>query len=118
TLKRVFNKKVDLINPIKDNDSLDNDKMIELYISRQLLLKVNGKPVQMRYLGHEREMEAVWSYFEIPGVSKVNQMEISNGLLYDFISQQINLIHATVNGKRRSAKLSYPDKNVLLKWQP
>ena len=39
-------------------------------------------------------------------------MDVNNTLLHDFINEQINILHVTVNGNRKSTKLNYPDSKA------
>jgi hypothetical protein len=40
----------------------------------------------------------------------LKKLDVIDSLLQDFTSDQINIIHVTVNGKRQSTKLDYPEK--------
>ena len=39
-------------------------------------------------------------------------IEITNNIMYDQFDDQVNIMHVIVGGKRKSNKLSYPDKSV------
>jgi hypothetical protein len=108
-LKTTYNRKVDLSN---ERDQALNDKNIAGYFSHNFNLVLDGKPVKPTYIGFEKEKEAVYCYFEVPNVSSVKKIEMSNSILYDFTDKQINIIHVTVKGNRKSSKLDYPNKQV------
>lgn len=106
--------KIDLFNP---KDTALTGRQIAAYISKHLVLKVDGKPVVLSFLGFEREQDAVWSYFEVHNLATPpKNVSIMNDLLYDNFKQQINLMHVTVNGKRQSTKLDYPESQVAFSW--
>lgn len=106
--------KVDLFHP---KDTALTARQISQYISRHLLLRIDGKPATLSFLGFEREADAVWSYFEVVKLASVpKNVAIKNDLLYDHFKQQINLMHVTVGGKRKSTKLDYPDTEVNFSW--
>jgi len=92
------------------------NKEIEAYLKTHLLIKINGKAVTPGFLGFERENEAVWSYLEAVNVPQPRTVEITNSILYDAFDQQINLVHVTVNGARKSSKLQYPDTKVSFEF--
>ncbi|HEX8315487.1 MAG TPA: DUF6702 family protein, partial [Flavisolibacter sp.] len=69
----------------------------------------DGKALQLNYVGFEKEKESVYCYFEVTNISSVRKLDITNNLLYDLTKEQINIMHVTVNEKRQSAKLSYPE---------
>lgn len=100
---------VDLVNA---KDPAKANKMVAAYLQQHLVLKVNGKPVQFDFVGYEKEREAVWSFVQVNNIATVSKLEINNSLLYDAYEQQINIMHVTVNGERKSTKLSYPDQQA------
>ena len=100
---------VDLKNP---KDSVKSNKMVAAYLQTHLQLKVNGRPVQFVFIGYEEERQAIWSFVQVNDVPGVQKLEITNSLLYDAFEQQINLMHVTVNGVRKSTKLTFPDQKA------
>jgi hypothetical protein len=108
-LKTTYKRKVDLSN---EKELQLNDKNIADYFRQNFHLVLDGKQVQASYIGFEKQKEAIYCYFEVTGVSSVKKIEMSNSILYDFTDKQINIVHVTVNGNRKSTKLDYPDKQV------
>jgi hypothetical protein len=109
TLGKANNTTVDLTNP---KDSVRTNKLVAAYLQQHLLLKVNGKQVQLIFIGFEKEREATWCFVQVNEVPSVSKLDITNTLLYDAFEQQINLVHVTVNGERKSTKLAFPDQNA------
>jgi len=72
--------------------------------------------VQLSYLGFEREAEAVYSYFQVENVAVIKKLEASNSILHEMFTDQINMMHIMVGGKRKSFKLDYPDKEVAINF--
>ena len=106
TLEKNYKAKVDLSNP---KDKVSTDKWVSDYIRRHLSIKVDGKEVNLSYIGFEKDDEAVFSYFQVDNVAKARSIAIHNSLLHDFSDQQINIIHCSVGGRRQSSKLDYPN---------
>ncbi len=88
------------------------DQLIADYFSKHLNLSVNGAAVSFSYVGYEVDKESAHCYFQVDHVSTVSKMEINNSILYDFIDSQMNIMHVTVNGKRKSTKLAYPERQT------
>lgn len=109
TLTQVNKIPVDLVNP---KDQVKANKLVATYLQQHLVMKVNGKPVQLEFVGYEKEREAVWCFVQVINIPVVSKIDITNSLLYDAFEQQINLIHVTVNGERKSTKLSFPDQEA------
>ncbi|MGZ3846025.1 MAG: DUF6702 family protein [Flavisolibacter sp.] len=85
---------------------------IPAYIKSHLSLSVDGKATNLSYIGFEKEKESAYCYFQVENVSSLKKLEVNDSILHDFTSEQINIIHVTVNGKRQSTKLDYPSTNA------
>ena len=105
--------KIDLFNP---RDKQLAEKQIAAYIKKHLIIKLDSKPVNLEFVGFERENEALWSYLQVANTSAPKKVEINNDLLYDAFDQQINLMHISVGGNRKSAKLNYPDASASFQF--
>lgn len=113
TLEKNYKSKVDLSNP---RDRATADKWVSDYIKRHLAIKVDGKDVNLSYLGFEKEDEAIFSYFQADNVTGVRRIGVSNSLLHDFSDQQINIVHCSVGGRRQSSKLDYPNTEAAFQF--
>ena len=105
--------KVDLSSA---RDKAASDKLIADYVGRHLRLKVDGKPVQLHFVGSENEEDGTWSYFQVNDVPAVKRIDVGNDLLYYGFNQQINIMHVTVGGQRQSVRLDYPDANASFQF--
>lgn len=88
------------------------DALIRKYMSNHLQLSINGKNLPLNYVGFENDKEAIMIYVESEQVKNITKMEVSSTVLYDLFEDQTNIFHVTVNGNRKSAKLTYPDKTL------
>ena len=104
-----YKTQVDLINP---PDRKATEKLVSDYIKSHLQLTADGKPLQLSYLGFEREDDAIYTYVEVTGIIAVRKIDISNRIMYDLFDDQTNLMHVTVGGNRKSSKLEYPAKDI------
>ena len=112
TLSRLFKQKVDLIDP-KFHDAMDS--LVEKYLSGRVRFGINGKGVKGNYLGFEHDKEAVYAFIEIPAVpNEIREVQFDISLLFDLYDDQINLVHFTTNGQRKSTKLDYPQSKGTL----
>jgi hypothetical protein len=108
-LKQNYKTAIDLSNE-KQKDL--HDKLLADYISKNLLVAADGKGGKLSYIGYEKESESVYCYFEVSNVPSVKKLDITNSILQDYIDKQINIMHITVNGNRKSYKLDYPNKQA------
>ncbi len=102
-LKQNYKTPVDLSAAHAQNDKLIND-----YVVKHLALVADGKKLNLSYVGYEKDSESVFCYFEVPQVAGVKNLKLTNSLLHDLTPDQINIMHITVGGTRKSYKLDYP----------
>jgi hypothetical protein len=95
-----------------DKDKANFDKYIPAYVKNHLSISVDGKAFSISYIGFEKEKESAYCYFQIENIASLKKIDITDSILHDFTTDQINIIHVTVNGKRQSTKLDYPNKSA------
>jgi hypothetical protein len=112
-IEKSSNVKIDLFD-VKDKAVAN--KAISDYFRKHLVLKADGKAVQMDLLGFEREGDATWSYFQVSNIPSVKKIEADNNILYEASDAEINLMHVTVNKNRKSTKIDYPDVHAVFEF--
>lgn len=100
---------VDLLNP-KDQSKMD--ALVSDYISRNLRIVADGKIIVCKFLGYEKEEEAIWSYFESETLAQPRQLEVYNSILYDYKTEQINIVQVSGMGRKQSSKTAWPEKKM------
>lgn len=105
-LSKLDKKPVDIINP---KNKAETDSLLSGYIKARLQLRADGKAVNCRYIGYERESDVVWAYLESPKVPSPKKLDIDDQLLYDYLPQQINIVHTEIGGLKQSGKVTNPD---------
>jgi hypothetical protein len=108
-LAQNYKTKVDLINP-PSKPAMDT--LVKKYILSHLVIKANGQPVSMNYVGFENDKEAAYGYVEVINVPAVSRLDVTNSIMYDLFDDQVNIMHIIVKGGRKSTKLNYPDKEA------
>ena len=104
------------VNILKPTDRKKTDLLIADYINSHLNIKVNNKLLALKYVGYEIEEDAAWCYFETDKQEQIQSFTVMNNLLYEQHPTQINMIHAIVNGKRKSSKLDNPASSVTFRY--
>ena len=108
-LDKIHHKKIDVLNP---KNKVEVDSIIFKYIKQRFSVSVNSKPQYLQYVGYEREEESIWAYLEIKKVNVPKTLVINTKLLYDYLPSQVNIVHAEVNGNKKSSKVTNPDSKV------
>ena len=95
-----------------EKDKARLDALIPDYVSKHLALSVDGRPVKLNFIGFEKEKESAFCYFEVAGTGVPKRLDITNTILHDLTPSQVNIMHITVNGKRQSSKLDFPQRSA------
>ena len=112
-LAKNYQTRIDLINP---PDKKAMDTVVKKYIVSHLSVSADGKPGDLVYIGFERDAEAVYSYVQVENITSIKKIDIINKLMHDLFDDQINIMHVTVNGNRKSMKLDYPTANASISF--
>lgn len=112
-LTKLSKSKVDLYNR---KDSLKNNEKLKDYLLRHLKINVNKEDRTLHYLGSDREMEQIWIYFEIKDCELPKQLQIENKILYEFLKEEINIVHSEINGIKKSYKVVNPESKILIEF--
>ena len=112
-LKSGRNMKVDLMKP---TDKPATDSLLAAYLRDHFRLSVNGKPSPLHYVGYEIEDDVAWCFLEADNIRVVNNIAITNRILFDQFPKQSNILHVTAYGQRKSKKLDNPERSVAFEW--
>jgi hypothetical protein len=107
TLRKTYTGTVDLLQP-KDKAAMN--KLVSSYVQQHLLLTVNDKKVALQFIGYEQQEEGIMSYYQVNNITVVNKIDITNTILYEYKKEQMGIIHATINGNRKSTRLNNPEE--------
>ena len=114
TFRKQFNQpELDIIHP-KD---ITVDQMMTEYLKNHLKISLEGKPQNVKYLGHEMEGEAFIFYIEVSNVKKLKTISVLNDILMEIHNDQSNLVHVTVRGTVRSLRLTVEKSSDKLTFE-
>jgi hypothetical protein len=108
-LEKQYRTQLDIVHP-KNKEQLN--QFINDYVHRHLIIRVDGKVLNPAYVGFEIQEDGAWAYLEVKGISKAQKIEVHDDLLFTEHPEQINMLHVTVNGERKSTKLDNPEANA------
>ena len=113
TLRKSNKGLIDLINP-RDKSAMN--KLVNDYIQKHLSIQVDGKAVALQFLGYEQQEDAINSFFQVNNIASVKKISVTDNILYEYKSEQISLLHVTVNGNRKSTKMVNPEERASLEF--
>jgi hypothetical protein len=104
-LRKGTREKVDLLDKAA-HEAMDT--IVAGYINKHLELTADQVLLKMNYLGYQQEEEAVLIFLEAVNLPRLKKLQVKDDLLYECKKDQHQIIHLTVNGKRKSTRLSNP----------
>jgi hypothetical protein len=108
-LVKQYGKKIDLT---KADMHAAMDELVKNYIGLHLHLKTGPAALKLNYVGFEINKEATDVYFESDKTPIFKKIDVDDSILYNLFDDQINIVHVTVNGLRKSEKLDYPNTKL------
>ncbi len=98
------------------NESKSVDKYIETYLKDKIKVNINGKDMNLIFIGKEYDIDIMQCYIGIEKVKKINSIEITNQVLFDLFEEQQNMIKTKINSKQKSFLLNQSNKKALLNF--
>lgn len=78
------------------------------YLAERLIIEVNGQPQSLTYLSNELENTVLICYYRVANVEKITSLRVKAKVLFDYVTDQQNIIQTNINGKKSSLLLT-PD---------
>src|SRR5450432_993179 len=113
TLKKQLNMPVELTSP---KDLKKAQQQVGDYVKKHLIIKIDGKPVSLDFIGYEVEGASLWSYYQVSNISSVHKIDISDNLLYEAYDSQISIVHAQVGDTKKSSRATNPETNLSFEF--
>jgi hypothetical protein len=104
---------VDLIT-VKNKAAMD--RIVNEYVQRHFTLKVDDRNAAMKFIGFQRQEEAVYSFFEVADIASVKKIAVTDNLLYDYKKEQVSIVHVTVGGNLKSTRMNNPDDKYVFEF--
>lgn len=98
----------------KETKTVDED--VKKYLLQKISIKVNGKPVQLDYIGKEYDVDMLVAYMEVTNVPDLKSLEIDNKILMEIFPEQQNIIHLKTPTSRKSLILDNDEPSGKLKF--
>lgn len=97
-----------------DSEEGPVEEMTEKYLNQKLQINIDGKTLQLNYLGKEYDSDQVILYIEVEDVTTFSEIEVNNAILTDLFDDQKNVVHVKVNGITKSMLLQKNSDNQSL----
>jgi hypothetical protein len=101
---------------IENFDTPENIKKLssemEDYIKDHLQVTINGKGANLVFTNFEKEDNTVSIYFRINNINDIQRFEVTDTIFYELYDKQIQIVYITVNGNRKSNRITNPESKV------
>lgn len=91
---------------LPDEESKNADQWISRYINQKLNIEIQGKEVQLNFIGKRYEDDRIYLYIEAENIPDFNSISVENLILTDLFEEQKNLVHFKKNKKLKSIVLT------------
>ncbi|WP_445956334.1 DUF6702 family protein [Yeosuana sp.] len=89
---------------------------IEKYLKDKLKIKINGKDMNLVFIGKEYDVDIMMCYLEIENVKKITSIEITDQVLFETFDNQQNMIKTKIYSKLKSFLLNQNNKVAVLNF--
>lgn len=110
-LEKRYKKKLYLAT---SKENAEANTLISSYLTEKFQIKINNSNKTLKFLGKETEDNVLICYLTAPVNEKITSIEIVNSVLTEMFSEQQNIVHANINGNKKSLLLtdSEPEGNL------
>jgi len=98
------------------NEAKEVQMYLERYLKDKMLIKINGKTVDFKFVGKEYDNDIVFCYLEVSNVNEINSFEIRNKVLFDSFDEQQNIVKLKMNEDFKSFILINQNDKALLNF--
>ena len=98
-------------------DTLTTQTLLPQYLLARFRIRTNKKFREVRWLGYEADIDALWCYFDISRLRPFDSLYVESRVLTEMFASQHNIVHATRGGEVRSLRLSKTDPSGVVRWE-
>ncbi|HZW63929.1 MAG TPA: DUF6702 family protein [Flavobacteriaceae bacterium] len=114
TLNNTYGKQFNLATP---EELQDSNHYFEDYLAKHFKVKLEGEKMNHSYIGREYKGDVAYIYLEIEHINHVKSIEIENTVLFEYFTDQKNLIKLKINDTFDSLLLTQDNAKGLLNFQ-
>jgi len=107
-LELALNKQNNLRLDLTHTSATDQiDSVLNDYLKDKVILKVDGKTIPLKYLGHEVQEGVYWMYLESIAIANhFDEIQLKNDVLFELYDDQSTIIQLNNEEKSKNFRLS------------
>lgn len=82
----------------------DAEKLLFAYLKASMVWEMEGKRLNLSYIGKEAMMDATWCYLEIKNVDANTPLKLKYTLLTESFKKQINMVNIFFKGEKQTLR--------------
>lgn len=90
------------VNSVQLDSSSKTNALLLQYLRSTLVLRNGDREIELEWIGMELKGHSVWFYLQAKAPDGLTNTTLSNRLLFDLFSDQINIVNVFQNGKKSS----------------
>jgi hypothetical protein len=102
--------------PLKQNVETAESRMPAAetadYIKTHLQVTINGKEAKFIFVNFTKEDNTASIRFRIDNIMDIKKVEVTDTIFYELYDKQIHIVYVTVNGNRKSNRMTNPQSKV------
>jgi hypothetical protein len=91
--------------------------LLQKYIAERLKITINKNPQSLVFVSKELENNVLICYYKITDISKISSLTVTNEILFDYVTEQQNIIQTNVYGEKDSKLLTIDETAFTNKYQ-
>lgn len=111
TLDDKFKEKMNLATTQENPKATE---FIKKYCADKIKIIVNGKPLEVVFMGKEYQDDVVICYLKAVNSEKIKSVDFYNSILTETFSEQQNLVHSTINNIKKSFMLTVRERKASI----
>ncbi len=93
-----------------------NEGYIYTCLQKHLKITIDNRQLAYTMIGFEIQEGAIWAYLVVKNITKIKTAVVYNDILYSLRKNQINIVHFTNKGERKSYRLTHPETQTKFNW--
>ncbi len=102
----------------ESDEKPEDAALMQKYLLEKLSVSIDHQPKKLVFVSDELENGVLVCYLKITDVPKINAIGVDNKILFDYVTEQQNIIQIDVNGKKSSMLLTAENPRSEIKFPP
>lgn len=108
----------DDIRLVRGSTDDDADSHVLAYLQKKFELTVNDRPVELRYVGKEVEIDSTYVYLEVLNTPRLSKIAVRSSILLELFEDHTTILHVRTVGRNKSLVLQKDSESGVIELLP